>query len=299
MSANKKTTAVSEAISQAQKERLAYLEMRLWFAGELRRPDIESRFGVRPAAASRDLTAYRELAPRNLEYDPTARCYRPTTSFKPVFGFSADRVLSWLAAGFGDGLDPRPKKAATCEGLTSLCNPDLDILASVSRALCTRRVLKITYLSVSSGKASRLIVPVALADTGLRWHVRAYDRQNARFSDFALRRIVKAEILDAKVEDVELIEADEQWARIVDLELVPHPDARWPQGIEADFGMQDGLLRIKARAALVGYVLRRWSVDASPDHRLDPSSHHLWLRNTPTLYGVESAAFAPGTESYD
>ncbi len=43
------------------------------------------------------------------------------------------------------------------------------------------------------------------------------------------------------------------------------------------------------------YVLRRWSVDASPDHSLDPASHHLWLRNTPTLYGVESASLAPGS----
>jgi len=35
-------------------------------------------------------------------------------------------------------------------------------------------------------------------------------------------------------------------------------------------------------------------VDASPDHRLDHSIHHLWLRNPQTLYGVESAALAPG-----
>ena len=57
---------------------------------------------------------------------------------------------------------------------------------------------------------------------------------------------------------------------------------------------QNGCLRIKARAALAGYVLRRWNVDASPDHRLDPAAHQLWLRNTQTLYGVESAALAPG-----
>ncbi len=88
-------------ISQAQRARLAYLEMRVWFAGELRRPDIEARFGVKPAAASRDLTAYKEMAPANLEYDPVARCYKPTASFIPIFGFSADRVLSWLLQGFG------------------------------------------------------------------------------------------------------------------------------------------------------------------------------------------------------
>lgn len=80
----------------------------------------------------------------------------------------------------------------------------------------------------------------------------------------------------------------------MDLEVVPHPGVKQPKAIEADYGMDGGVLKIKTRAALAGYVLRRWSIDASPDHRLDPASHHLWLRNTPTLYGVESAALAPG-----
>jgi hypothetical protein len=54
------------------------------------------------------------------------------------------------------------------------------------------------------------------------------------------------------------------------------------------------MLRLRARAALAGYALRRWSVDCSPDHRLDAACHHLWLRNPATLYGVESAVLAPG-----
>jgi hypothetical protein len=69
---------------------------------------------------------------------------------------------------------------------------------------------------------------------------------------------------------------------------------KWPQTAELDYGMTDGLLRIKTRAAMAGYVLRRWSVDASPDHHLDPEVHHLWLQNPQTLYGVESAILAPG-----
>ena len=282
--------------SQSQRERLAYLEMRVWFTGELRRPDIETRFGVKPAAASRDLTSYRELAPKNLEYDPGARCYRPMPSFKPLFGFSAERVLSWVSQGFGDGLEPRPKKAFPCEGPGLVSPPDLEILAAVTRAMCAGKALKISYLSVSSGKASRVVVPVALADTGQRWHLRAFDRKNGRFSDFALRRIEKAEILDA-AEDGERLADDEQWTRIVDLELVPHPEAQWPEGIEADHAMEAGVLKVRSRAALAGYFLRRWQVDCSEDHSLSPREHHLWLRNIQTLYGVESAALAPGYAS--
>ncbi|MBP6702583.1 MAG: WYL domain-containing protein [Vicinamibacteria bacterium] len=282
------------AVSQAQRERLAYIEMRAWFVGEVRRPDIEARFGVKPAAASRDLTAYRDMAPRNLEYDSAARCYRPSSAFKPVFGFSVDRVLSWLQTGFGDGLDPRPKKPAPCEGPGGMGQPHLDVLAAVSRAICAGRVLRISYLSVSSGRSARIVVPVALADTGVRWHVRAFDRRNRRFSDFALRRIEKAEILDERASEGETLDCDEQWTRIVDLELAPHPRAKWPEGIVADYGMEGGILRTRIRAALAGYFLHRWQVDCTPDHRMDPVEHHLWLKNPETLYGVDSAALAPG-----
>lgn len=281
-------------LSQSQRERLAFLELRAFFTGELQRSDIESRFGIKPAAASRDLGIYREIAPGNLDYDQTSRRYRPTTEFRPVFQFQHERVLAWLLQGFGDGLDLGLKQAAPCEGPGQLVRPDMEVLAIIVRSLCAKRPIRIDYLSLSSGAARREIVPVALADNGLRWHLRAFDRERERFSDFVLTRIVKAEEGDGEAAEHELLGADEQWARIVAMELVPHPGIRWPKAVEADYAMSEGVLRIKTRAALAGYVLRRWSIDATPDHSLDPAAHHLWLRNTPTLYGVESAALAPG-----
>ena len=281
-------------IAQAQRERLAFLEMRAYFTGELRRADIEARFGIKPAASSRDLSAYRDLEPGNLDYDVAARCYRPTKSFKPLFEFSSDRVLAWLLQGFGDGLELKLRKVAPCEGPGNLVRPDLAILSTVTRAMCAKRALKVQYLSLSSGTSNRELVPVALADNGLRWHVRAFDRATARFGDFVLTRIAKAKEIDGPVDESELLPADEQWARIVDMEVVPHPGVRLAKGIEADYAMEDGVLRLRSRAALAGYMLRRWSIDCSPDHSLDPASHHLWLRNPQTLYGVESAVFAPG-----
>lgn len=281
-------------LSQTQRERLAFLELRAFFTGELRRGDIESRFGIKPAAASRDLSIYREMAPSNLYYDPAGRCYRPIPSFSPIFGLHSERVLAWLLQGFGDGLNLGLKQVAPCEGSGQLVRPDLGILATVTRSMCAKRALCISYLSLSSGPKLREIVPVALADNGLRWHVRSYDRDRKRFSDFVLTRIAKAQEIEGEVEDHELLGADEQWARIVDMELVPHPDIKWPKAVEADYAMDEGILRLKTRAAMAGYVLRRWSIDSTPDHRLDALSHHLWLRNPQTLYGVESAALGPG-----
>lgn len=286
--------AAVDRLSQAQRERLAFLEMRAYFTGELRRADIEARFGIKPAASSRDLSAYRDLEPGNLDYDVAARCYRPTKSFRPLFEFSSDRVLAWLLQGFADGLDLGLKQAAPCEGPGQLVRPDMGVLGAITRSMCAKRAVRVNYLSLSSGPKRRDIVPVALADNGLRWHVRSYDRDRKRFLDFVLTRITKADEIEGEVHEHELLAADEQWVRMVEMEIVPHPGIKQPKAVEADYRMDGGVLKIKARAALAGYVLRRWSIDASPDHRLDPASHQLWLRNTPTLYGVESASLAPG-----
>ncbi len=286
--------SIFKDLPYAQRERLVYLELRAFFIGAFRRADLEDRFGIKPAAATRDLNTYRASVPDNLAYDSSAKAYVPTGVFRPAFCFSPDRILSWLLNGFGDGVDLRMSQLIPCEGPASLVVPDFTVLAGVTRAIHCGNPLQIDYLSLSSGAQRRIIVPLALADNGSRWHVRAYDRKQKRFSDFVLTRIVRACQLGNRPAEHERIDADAQWARIVDLELVPHPNLAHPEAIEADYGMRDGVLRLNIRAALAGYALNRWAVDCSQDHSLDCKRHHLWLRNSPTLSGVESAALAPG-----
>ena len=87
---------------------------------------------------------------------------------------------------------------------------------------------------------------------------------------------------------------DAQWTRIVDLQLVPHPVRPHPAVTCMDYGMSSGSLNLRVRAAIAGYVLHRCSVDCSPDHALSGPEHRLWLRDHLALYGVKSAAIAPG-----
>ena len=281
-------------LTQTQRERLFYIEVKAFFCGDLTRADIERRFGVKPAASARDLSTYRRLAPNNLVYDAGQRNYATTDSFAPLFEHSAERILTWFKAGFGDNMDQKLKRTVPCESASNLVNPDIEILATLTRAIAGRHQVKVNYVSLTSGNSTKTLSPLALADTGLRWHLRAYDQDRERFADFALTRIVKAKGIERSIPPEQQIEADVQWARIVHLELVPHPGILHPQAIEADFVMVDGVLSLDMRAPLVGYALRRWSVDCSENHSLDPKSHHLWLRNSQTLYGVESAALAPG-----
>src|SRR5690606_13152693 len=104
---------------------------------------------------------------------------------------------------------------------TQLNLPQLDILAVISRAIHQGKVLSIRYRSLSNGLGEREIVPFALVDNGLRWHVRAYDRKRGRFADFVINRIVEASHRPAAVVAAyESKEADIQWNRVVELHLV-------------------------------------------------------------------------------
>jgi hypothetical protein len=63
--------------------------------------------------------------------------------------------------------------------------------------------------------------------------------------------------------------------------------------------MQNGALSMKLRAATAGYILRKWSVDCSPDHSLRGHEFRLWLKDPLALYGVKNALLAPGYRSPD
>lgn len=282
-------------LTQSQRDRLAFIELRLRFVGEFRRQDLVSRFGIQTAAATRDLGAYKDFAPRNLEYDAKSKAYRCGEWFRPVFDFSADRVLTWLSQGFGDGEPVRLRSPFPCEGMIVSSKIDLDTLSVVTRAIYSKSAVEISYRALTSGLTTREVVPFALADNGQRWHVRAFDRRSGEFRDFVLARIADAKVLASEIGEHETSASDNQWNRIVGLELVPHPaNVQHPDTIEADYGMASGVLRISIRAALAGYLLRRWNVDCTENHSLKGVEFHLWLRNRLSLVDVANLSLAPG-----
>ena len=128
-----------ESLSHGQRERLAYIDFRLYFFGELGRPDLIERFGVAPAGATRDLALYREVAPQNITFDGSNKVYRIGQAFAPLFDHASQRVLSALALGFGDGVDGAKQPLLPCESPTALCNPRMDVLAPICRAICATR----------------------------------------------------------------------------------------------------------------------------------------------------------------
>lgn len=284
-----------EQLPRVQRERLFHIDFKLYFLGELRRADVVERFETGPAGATRDIAQYREIAPGNLELDLVTKSYRPTPEFVPLFEHQPQRVLTALSQGFGEGLGDDLRPMIRCEFPTALSLPAMSVLAPITRAINRGKAVRLAYTSIDSGRVEREVVPLALVDTGNRWHVRAYCRRHRQFRDFVLTRMEAPRVLeDSPVGAEERVENDAQWSRIIELELVPHPSHPRAEIVRMDYDMQDGVLKLKARAATAGYMLRRWNVDCSSDHSLSGPDVALWLADPLALYGASSATLAPG-----
>ena len=89
-------------------------------------------------------------------------------------------------------------------------------------------------------------------------------------------------------------EQDKEWNTFISLELVPHPkNIQHPTAIELDYGMVDGCMTIITRAALTGYLLRRWNVDCSDNAELNGNEYQLYLNNKHLISGAGNLTLAP------
>ena len=284
-----------DEFSFAQKQRLAYIDFKLYFTGMVTRSEIVSHFELGLAAATRDLKFYKDNAPENMAYNNVEKKYFITTQFKPIFKHDARRTLIKLANNISDGFDSIGDTSFPIESPSPLNVPDIDIIAKLSQAIINQKPIGVIYTSLSSGSGARELVPHSIVDNGLRWHLRAYDRKSKSFRDFVLTRITKVTILAQTLSPKEDKLEDHQWMRMVPLQIIPHPNnVKHPTAIKLDFGMEKGMLEVNVRAAMAGYLLRRWNVDCSESASLSGPEYQLYLQNSQTLYGAENLAIAPG-----
>lgn len=281
-------------LSAAQRLRLAFIEFRIWFYGEIARKHVLERFEVATAAGTRDLMLYKQLAPHNVSYEQKHYRYLPT--FQPLFQHDPEKVLAALTAGTAAADTGTSSETISHAAPKRLNQPDLNALATVTRAIHAGQVLALTYWSMKKGPSPRVIVPHSLVDSGLRWHIRAFDRTKGHFRDLVLTRMEDVRtVTDCSPPDLqELIGADTHWNRIFTLTLIPHPSCPHPEVIAKDFGMEQGRLQVSLQGAVAGYVMRQWQVDCSPDASMQGQEVRLRLANPSALSGAGSAALAPG-----
>jgi predicted DNA-binding transcriptional regulator YafY len=268
-------------------KRLEFIEFRLFWEGGINRADIIERFGVSVPQASKDLTLYEEKAPGNLEYDKSAKLYRAAKDFKPVFMEPrADAYLAQLESSAGLGDDPSEVWLATPPEFDAMPIPhrriDVAVLRSMLAAIRGSCSVEIRYQSMSAQRPKpewRRITPHALANDGLRWHVRAYCHQDQKFKDFILSRCLGARNLQepgAKPED------DRLWQKSFPVALAPNPILSDGQQevIAQDFGMRGGRAEVSVRMALLYYFQKRLRLDVS-DLVDNPHERPIVVANRP------------------
>lgn len=275
------------------KQRLEFIEFRLFWEGYVNRSDVMTQFGLSVNQASADLSRYIGLAPDNMDYDRSLRTYVRQPGFKPVFDkLDAGRYLAQLRS-VADGILDRDD--CWIAGLPAYdCAPtpargvDPATLRSVIDAFRRSEALEVQYQSLSNPDPRwRWIAPHAIAFDGFRWHTRAYCLANGVFKDFLLSRIL--DIRGSRESGV-LAENDHDWNTVVTLEIGPHPALSETQAqvIALDYGMEGGKAEITVRRALLHYALRRLGLDTDPAARKPHDQQIVLLNNSAILFQSDS-----------
>ena len=285
-------------VKWATRQRLQFIEMLAWYTGVVTRSAVARAFGNSDAAATKDLKLYNDLAPGNLVYNHNVFGFVPHDSFQPLFAdLSPAAVLPILATNLAVTNGPygaEPIYGIATEALPLPVRlPSRDTLAQITRAIHRRSKLRIQYRSLSDQDSAkdRIVEPHTLVDTGLRWHMRAYQEASYDFRDFVLSRINETECLDAPAESN--MQYDDDWVEYVNLRLAPHAglDAAQRASLLLDYGASDEVIEINVRRALLGYLLQRLNIDTTPNHSLNPHAYQLMLLNREEIEPFAAWAF--------
>ena len=253
--------------------RLAFIEDRLFWLGEINRGAIVRRFDVSMSQASGDVARYLAMGPKDVDYDRSAKRYVAGAAFRPILTKpDAHRFLGELRLVEAGLLHVDETLAGVLPSFATTPLPerriDAFLLRAVLQAIRQNHSLQVLYQSMSRPHpVQRRIEPHAVAYDGFRWHVRAFDRDAGEFRDFVFGRLSRVRISDPAVSSGA---ADVDWTAFVDLVIGPHPGLTEAQAraISLDYGIEGQSVAIKVRRALLFYALKRLGLDQ--DHNTRP-----------------------------
>ena len=284
------------------RERLRYIEFRVLFLGEVCRPDIARRFGVKDATCSRDLSLYQELAPENICYALRRRRYVCTQQMSPLFEHDPLDALRFLhSSQFTVTIEdpthlkvasyPVPRRPLQWKRIF----PVTQALQASARG--KKEAVNVVYVSDSGGEKSRAIIPHAVFTFSGFWYLRALDGDSGEFRNFKFNRILKSWPDEASVPRSDIERRDHEWENEVVLTLVAHPNKEHKQAIEEDYGIPPEGKTFKVPEALLGFLLNEWRVDCSLDASLNKDEYPLRLLELDNYSDIESfMKMAPGAK---
>ena len=263
--------------------RLEFIDFRLFWDGRINRSDLTEQFGISTPQASADLARYQEMAPDNLTYDPSLKCYLAAVTYRPVFEVDdSDRYLAQLNSLAGGTIAREEAWLAETPEFRIVPTPgrsvDSQSLKVILRGIRDCHALHIRYQSMSKPEPHwRWITPHALGFDGFRWHVRALCHNDETFKDFVFARIY--EIGDSKPYAMDS-GADKAWFDSVTVIISPHPGLSESQSkaVKLDYGMPERVLAITVSSAFLYYFLKHMGLDEDPEHKR-PQDRQIVLVN--------------------
>lgn len=274
--------AAPENLRWSVQQRLEFIELRLFWDGQINRSDLVKQFSISVPQASADLSRYQQLAPENLVYDSSSKAYLATSDFRPRIAepkarhylaqllLLADQGIastaSWIGMFPDHAVVPRVRRKM-----------DARTLRPIVHAIHKKLGLFVTYQSMNDPEPTqRWIDPHALVFDGHRWHVRAWCHKRSHFADFVLARVV--EIGESRPATA-TSGLDREWNEMVEVKLAPLPSlpAAQRKAVEYDYGMQDGVVSISMKLCLTYYFERHHGLDLDPA-KLEPGRIQIcWI----------------------
>ncbi len=285
-----RTAAAGARLRWSVEQRLAFIDERLFWLGEVNRTDLVRRFGISMSQASGDIARYLALDPSGVVYDKSAKRYVASAGFAPVLGLpDASRLLGELRLVALGSLAAEDTMLGAVPPFDVAPLPerpvDPVVLRAVWHAIRDGRALALRYQSMSRPSAlQRVIEPHALAHDGFRWHVRAFDRETESFRDFVLGRLSHPQPGGKRTSRPR---DDTDWTTFITLIVSPHPglSAAQAKAIAIDYGIRGKTASIRVRRALLFYALKRLGLDVPADTR-PPHEQHIVLVNRPEVEAV-------------
>lgn len=276
-----------ENIKPGQRRRYEFIEFQLMWEGVIGRKLLQQKFEISLQQATLDLTSYMDLAPKNMTYDPRQRTYVANPKFRPIFarGEASEYLLhlEMLHHGYRSAEEIWPATIPAFDAVAVASRKtDPAILRTVLRAVRDRRCVEVMYVSLASkSETPRKLFPHAIASDGHRWHMRAFDGDKERYSDFVLSRIETIKLDDC---GDRVIPKDVDWATYINLRLKPDPNLpeRQKERLQLEYEMENGEFSVEVRKAMLLYYLRFYGFDPfemDGDVMRNKSSFHLKIKN--------------------
>ncbi|ALO84975.1 hypothetical protein AS587_15920 [Salmonella enterica subsp. enterica serovar Anatum] len=264
-------------------DRLWYIEWLLRMKGWFSRTDLMDKFGIKEAAASRDIRMYKDMRADNFFFNQSVKRYEvDLNKFQPVFDVPSDTLFSKLT-------DPDESRSlgaseSLIETIPVLAESNVEI-ADLTRAILNKKI-----------QSDKRVAPHAMFNNDLKTYFRCYDFGHSKFLDLVVGRIIDLSDTNDLTPDIAQGHSDIDWNTYLSLELVVHPRVKHKQAIEKDMQMVDGVKQVSVRRALAHYWLRRWCVDCSEKATMSDSAYQLHLKNHEVIKDVHG--YFPGVNNH-